>query len=109
MLFFVYVEAPAGEISPHRLDIRIGKIVEVAKHPDADALYIEKVDVGKLKIRTVINGSLLVSKVLFLSYFLFKRYSAAVKLFYLQENCHKYGFCQDIYVSYLQVSPHPVQ
>jgi tyrosyl-tRNA synthetase len=47
---FFYVEAPLDEISPHRLDIRIGRIVEVAKHPDADALYVEKVDVGKLKI-----------------------------------------------------------
>lgn len=35
------------EISPQRLDIRIGKIVEVTKHPDADALYVEKIDVGK--------------------------------------------------------------
>jgi len=29
------------------LDIRVGKIVEVSKHPDADALYVEKIDVGK--------------------------------------------------------------
>lgn len=49
MFCFEYLEAPVDEVSPHRLDIRIGKIVEVAKHPDADALYIEKIDVGKLK------------------------------------------------------------
>jgi tyrosyl-tRNA synthetase len=65
MLCFVYLEAPIDEISPHRLDIRIGKIVEVAKHPDADALYIEKIDVGKLKIHIVINGSFSVSRCFF--------------------------------------------
>jgi hypothetical protein len=37
------------------LDIRIGRIVEVAKHPDADALYVEKIDVGKWKIVIIIN------------------------------------------------------
>jgi tyrosyl-tRNA synthetase len=50
MLLISYTETPLDEISPHRLDIRIGRIVEVAKHPDADALYVEKIDVGKLKI-----------------------------------------------------------
>merc|ERR1712168_1159642 len=44
------------EIVPSRLDIRIGKIVEVEKHPDADALYVEKVDVGEEKPRTIVNG-----------------------------------------------------
>jgi len=34
------------EILPHRLDIRIGKIIEVFKHPEADTLYVEKIDVG---------------------------------------------------------------
>lgn len=34
-------------VSPHRLDIRIGKIVEVSRHPDADALYVEKIDLGR--------------------------------------------------------------
>lgn len=28
----------------------MGKIVEVSKHPDADALYVEKIDVGKLAV-----------------------------------------------------------
>ncbi|XP_031638890.1 aminoacyl tRNA synthase complex-interacting multifunctional protein 1, partial [Contarinia nasturtii] len=39
-----------------RLDLRIGRIVEVQKHPDADALYLEKIDVGEEKPRTVISG-----------------------------------------------------
>jgi tRNA-binding EMAP/Myf-like protein len=30
-----------------RLEIRVGKIIEIAKHPEADSLYVEKVDCGK--------------------------------------------------------------
>lgn len=49
-------KAPLDEISPHRLDIRIGRIVDVAKHPDADALYVEKIDVGESSPRTIVSG-----------------------------------------------------
>lgn len=34
---------------PSRLDIRVGKIVEVSRHPDADSLYVEKIDLGELE------------------------------------------------------------
>lgn len=44
-------------ISPARLDIRIGKIIEIQKHPDADSLYVSKVDLGESKgPRTVVSG-----------------------------------------------------
>jgi len=62
----VYLEAPVDEISPHRLDIRVGKIVEVMKHPDADALYVEKIDVGKLKAEIITYFSL--SKLFFVTF-----------------------------------------
>lgn len=39
-----------------RLDIRVGKIVKVAKHPNADSLYVEEIDVGEDKLRTVVSG-----------------------------------------------------
>lgn len=39
-----------------RLDVRVGRIVEVTRHPDADSLYIEKVDLGEGRLRTVISG-----------------------------------------------------
>jgi tRNA-binding EMAP/Myf-like protein len=39
-----------------RLDIRVGKIVSCEKHPDADALYLEQIDVGESAPRTVISG-----------------------------------------------------
>lgn len=43
-------------MTPSRLDIRIGKIVEVSKHPDADALYVEKIDLGEPTPRTIVSG-----------------------------------------------------
>jgi tyrosyl-tRNA synthetase len=39
-----------------RLDIRVGKIVTVEKHPEADSLYVERVDVGEPEPRTVVSG-----------------------------------------------------
>ena len=43
-------------VAPHRLDIRIGKIVDVCKHPEADHLYIEKIDLGEGAPRTIVSG-----------------------------------------------------
>lgn len=51
--------APAAEEPPidvGRLDLRVGKIVEVSRHPDADSLYLEKIDCGEPTPRTVISG-----------------------------------------------------
>ncbi|KAL5285930.1 AIMP1 family protein [Megaselia abdita] len=51
--------APAIEEPPidvGRLDLRVGKIVEVSRHPDADSLYLEKIDCGEPNPRTVISG-----------------------------------------------------
>lgn len=36
--------------------MRVGKIVEVSRHPDADSLYLEKIDCGEEKPRTVVSG-----------------------------------------------------
>lgn len=58
-------KAPAGEkpaaevegpIDISRLDMRVGKIVAICKHPDADALYKEEIDCGEEKPRTIISG-----------------------------------------------------
>ncbi|KRT79512.1 tRNA synthetase, partial [Oryctes borbonicus] len=46
----------SDDIAPSRLDIRIGKIVEVSRHPDADALYVEKIDLGEKEPRTIVSG-----------------------------------------------------
>ena len=46
-------QQPAKEKAPEppkddirRIDLRVGKIVSAEKHPDADSLYIEQIDVG---------------------------------------------------------------
>ena len=45
--------AATDEVIPSRLNIKVGKIVEVSKHPEADALYIEKIDLGEGEPRTI--------------------------------------------------------
>jgi aminoacyl tRNA synthase complex-interacting multifunctional protein 1 len=49
-------EAIVEVIDVSRFDLRVGKIVEVSRHPDADSLYLEKIDVGEDKPRTVVSG-----------------------------------------------------
>ncbi|KAJ4904487.1 putative methionine--tRNA ligase [Raphanus sativus] len=44
------------EITMARLDIRVGKILKAEKHPNADSLYVEQIDVGGGEIRTVVSG-----------------------------------------------------
>ncbi|RXI00533.1 hypothetical protein DVH24_000767 [Malus domestica] len=45
--------AAEAEISISRLDIRVGLITKAQKHPDADSLYVEDIDVGEGQTRTV--------------------------------------------------------
>lgn len=47
---------PERAVDPSRLDLRVGKIVSARKHPDADALYVEEIDVGEQEPRTVVSG-----------------------------------------------------
>ncbi|RXM30573.1 Tyrosine--tRNA ligase, cytoplasmic [Acipenser ruthenus] len=48
--------AEEDEMVPSRLDLRVGKVVSVEKHPEADSLYLEKIDVGEAEPRTVVSG-----------------------------------------------------
>lgn len=48
--------ADSKPIDVSRLDLRIGCIVTAKKHPDADSLYVEEVDVGEAVPRTVVSG-----------------------------------------------------
>ncbi|KAI0320201.1 nucleic acid-binding protein [Amylostereum chailletii] len=54
------VAAPAedaGEPTPSMIDLRVGHIVDVKKHPDADGLYVEQIDFGEeTGPRTVVSG-----------------------------------------------------
>ncbi|KAM8880498.1 aminoacyl tRNA synthase complex-interacting multifunctional protein 1a isoform 2-T2 [Spinachia spinachia] len=50
---------PCQEDAPvdvSRLDLRVGRIITAEKHPDADSLYVEQVDVGEASPRTVVSG-----------------------------------------------------
>lgn len=38
-----------------RLDFRVGHIVSAKKHPDADSLYVEEIDIGEGRARTVVR------------------------------------------------------
>lgn len=44
------------EIVPSLIDLRVGHIVEAGKHPDADSLYVEKIDAGEESPREVVSG-----------------------------------------------------
>lgn len=46
-------EKKESEVS--KIDLRVAKIISVEKHPKADKLYIEKLDLGKEK-RTIVSG-----------------------------------------------------
>jgi tyrosyl-tRNA synthetase len=39
-----------------RFDLRVGKIISIERHPDADALYVQKIDLGEDTPRTVVSG-----------------------------------------------------
>ncbi|KAF8895525.1 hypothetical protein BD779DRAFT_1500000 [Infundibulicybe gibba] len=46
-----------GEPVPSMIDLRVGRIVEIMKHPDADSLYVEQIDIGEeTGPRTVVSG-----------------------------------------------------
>ncbi|KAK7048353.1 hypothetical protein R3P38DRAFT_2868826 [Favolaschia claudopus] len=46
-----------GEPVPSMIDLRVGQIVDIIKHPDADGLYVEQIDIGEeTGPRTVVSG-----------------------------------------------------
>lgn len=56
-LFFAFWQAEgntSGKMTElSRLEIRVGRCVEINKHPNADSLYVEKVDFGEGEPRCV--------------------------------------------------------
>lgn len=44
------------EFIPSKFDMRVGQIIEVMRHPDADSLYVEKIDIGEGEPRTIVSG-----------------------------------------------------
>ena len=45
-----------GSLPVDILDLRVGKIVKVDRHPNADSLYLEEIDVGEGQPRQVVSG-----------------------------------------------------
>ncbi|RNF26439.1 putative tyrosyl-tRNA synthetase [Trypanosoma conorhini] len=45
----------AATLDPNRLDIRVGRFNKVERHPDADRLYVEEMDLGSEK-RKIVSG-----------------------------------------------------
>ncbi|XP_058576118.1 aminoacyl tRNA synthase complex-interacting multifunctional protein 1-like [Neofelis nebulosa] len=48
--------ADSEPIDVSRLDLGVGCIITARKHPDADSLHVEEVDVGETAPRTVVSG-----------------------------------------------------
>ncbi|KAF7458100.1 tRNA binding domain-containing protein [Cryptosporidium felis] len=47
-------ERPIGD--PTRIALKVGKILSVERHPTADKLYVEKIDLGEDEPRTILSG-----------------------------------------------------
>ena len=48
--------AAPGPLDVSRVLIKVGTITEVGNHPDADSLYVEKIDLGEEEPRTIVSG-----------------------------------------------------
>lgn len=49
--------APAAEgTSMSKVNLLIGKVLEVTKHPESEKLYIEKIDLGEPEPRVILSG-----------------------------------------------------
>uniref|UniRef100_A0A8C1K7L7 Tyrosine--tRNA ligase n=1 Tax=Cyprinus carpio TaxID=7962 RepID=A0A8C1K7L7_CYPCA len=46
--------ADEEEVIPSRLDIRVGMVISVEKHPDADSLYLEKIDMRGIESQAML-------------------------------------------------------
>lgn len=50
-------EEPKSDVPDfYRLDVRVGKITSVKRHPGADSLYVETINVGEEKDRQIVSG-----------------------------------------------------
>jgi methionine--tRNA ligase beta chain len=44
-----------NQLSSMQMDIRIGRIMEIRRHPEADKLFVESIDFGT-EVRTILSG-----------------------------------------------------
>lgn len=51
------VEVAAADVLPIQMvEMRVGKILSVKRHENAESLYVEEIDLGEAKPRTVVSG-----------------------------------------------------
>lgn len=43
-------------MGPQSLEVKVGRIIDVKKHEKADTLYVEQIDLGEEKPRTIVSG-----------------------------------------------------
>ncbi|XP_042210627.1 tyrosine--tRNA ligase, cytoplasmic-like isoform X2 [Homarus americanus] len=46
----------SDDFLPSKFNMVVGKIVEISRHPEADSLYVEKIDIGEDEPRTIVSG-----------------------------------------------------
>ena len=39
-----------------KMDLRVGRLLEVTEHPESDKLYVEKIDMGEEEPRQILSG-----------------------------------------------------
>jgi tyrosyl-tRNA synthetase len=49
-------KAAVVPLGPGSLEVKVGKIVSIKRHEQADSLYVEQIDVGEEKLRTIVSG-----------------------------------------------------
>jgi len=48
--------APVAPITESDIDFEVGKIIEISRHPNAEKLYVEKVQLGEGEVRQIVSG-----------------------------------------------------
>ena len=57
-----HFEGDAGAAAPDplaawaKIEIKVGRIVEIKRHPEAERLYVERIDLGGGEVRTIVSG-----------------------------------------------------
>ena len=52
--------ADDGLLGPDRLQMKVGRVVKVEQHPEAENLYIEQIDLGELMLTVGFHNMFLI-------------------------------------------------
>ena len=48
--------SPDPRLWAEKIDLRVGRIIEIENHPNAERLFVEKIDCGEPEPRTIVSG-----------------------------------------------------